>query len=701
MTFRVPIIPSLFALFLAGQSALSAQSADERARAIVSRMTLDEKIQELHGVTRSRTEARTVAAVPRLGIPPLRITNGPAGIGNGGPGHEGPATALPAPISLAATWDPELALLYGKVQGAEARDLANDLLEAPDINIARLPQGGRTFEGFGEDPYLVGRISVANIRGIQSEQVIANVKHYVANNQEEGRHNMNEVIGERALREIYLPAFEASVKDGHSASVMCAYPAVNGAYSCESEFLLKQVLRREWGFQGFVTPDYLAVHNMVPAVLAGLDVDALRGEEGLFAAKDLKPAIESGKVPIAVVDDMLIRRFRTMMELGVWDHPARLQPIPEKKDGMDARKIARQGMVLLKNQGGILPLNALALHSVALIGPYAMKASTGGGGSSAVHAIYTVDPIEGLQARLGPKVTIQLVDGSDLTKASEAARSADVAVVMVGDHASEGHDQDIALSGNQDRLVEAVAAANPHTVVVLKTGSAILMPWLDKVPAILDAWYPGEEDGNAVADVLFGDVNPSGKLPITFPRSVSDTPCTTPAQYPGDAKVDGYDRVAHYTEGILVGYRWYDSRSIEPLFPFGYGLSYTTFSFGKLSISSTHFPPDNPSQTLAVDFDIANTGTRAGAEVAQLYTGKPSSIAVPEPPKELVGFQKVDLQPGQTRRVHLTLDARSLSHWDADTHGWKIAPGTYRIMVGSSSRDIKLLGQVTVPASEK
>jgi beta-glucosidase len=696
MASRIPIILSLSASFLAGQGALPAQTADQRARAIVSRMTLDEKIQELHGVTRTPTEARVVAGIPRLAIPPLRITNGPAGVGNGGPGHEGPATALPAPISLAATWDPELAWLYGKIQGVEARDLANDLLEAPDINIARTPQGGRTFESFGEDPYLAGRISVANIRGIQNQHVIANVKHYAANNQEEGRHNMNETIDERALREIYLPAFEASVKEGPSASVMCAYPAVNGAYSCESEFLLKQVLRREWGFQGFVTPDYLAVHNMERAVAAGLDVDALRGEEGFFAAKYLKPAIESGKVPIPVVDDMLIRRFRTMMELGVWDNPATLQPIPEKQDGADALRIAERSMVLLKNQGGILPLDPSSLHSIALIGPYAAKASTGGGGSSSVRAIYTVAPAQGLQTRLGPKVAIQLLDGSDLAKAAEAAKSAGVAIVMVGDHESEGHDHEIALSGNQDRLVEAVAAANPRTVVVLKDGSAVLMPWLDQVPAILDAWYPGEEDGNAVAAVLFGDVNPSGKLPLTFPRRASDTACPAPAQYPGDAKVDGYDRVAHYTEGIFVGYRWFDAKPVEPLFPFGYGLSYTTFSFRKLSVSSRRFSPDNPAETLGVDFDVTNTGKREGAEVAQLYIGKPSSSAVPEPPKELAGFQKVDLQPGQTRHVHLTLDARSFSHWDSGTHSWKIGPGTYRIMIGASSRDIRLTSQVTV-----
>jgi beta-glucosidase len=695
-TFRIAV-STAWCLLAAGQGLVRAQSPDARARAIVGRMTLDEKIQELHGVKSSRTEARIVPGIQRLGIPPLRITNGPAGIGNGGPGHEGLATALPAPISLAATWDPGFAYLYGKVEGVEARDLANELLEAPDINIARVPQNGRTFEGFGEDPFLAGRISAANIRGIQSEHVIANVKHYDANNQEEGRHNMNEVIGERALHEIYMPAFEASVKEGHAASVMCAYPAVNGDYSCESAELLKHVLEQEWGFQGFITPDFRAVHHTVAAALAGLDVDALRGDDGFFAARYLKPAIEAGKVPISAIDNKLVRRFRTMMALGVWDHPATLQPIPEKQDGLQARRIAEQGMVLLKNAGAALPLSAAALHSIALIGPYALAASTGGGGSSQVRPIYTVTPEQGLRDRAGSQIAIHFADGGDLAQAAAVAKSADVAIVMVGDHETEGRDHPIALGGNQDQLVEAVAAANPRTIVVLKTGSAILMPWLDRVPAVLEAWYPGEEDGAGVAAVLFGDVDPSGKLPITFPRSVSQTFAATPAWYPGDANVDGYDRVAHYGEGIFVGYRWYDSKSLDPLFPFGYGLSYTTFRFAKLSLSSSRFSGRNPAQTLAVDFDLTNTGKRAGAEVAQLYIDKPSSSALPEPPKELVGFEKVELQPGQTRHVRLTLDARSFSHWDTATHAWAIAPGEYSVMAGSSSRDLRLRATVQVP----
>lgn len=386
-----------------------------------------------------------------------------------------------------------------------------------------------------------------------------------------------------------------------------------------------------------------------------------------------------------------------MMETGVWDHPATLQAITEKENGAIARRIAEQSLVLLKNQGALLPLNAGSLHSIALIGPYAGKACTGGGGSSSVKPAYTVSPLDGLKTRAGSKVAIQMLDGSDPVAAATAARNADVAIVMVGDHESEGHDHEIALAGKQDQLVDAVAAANPHTVVVLKAGSAVLMPWLDKVPAVVDAWYPGEEDGNAVASVLFGDVNPSGKLPLTFPKRASDSPCTTPAQYPGDAKVDGYDRVAHYTEGIFVGYRWFDAHSVEPLFPFGYGLSYTTFSFSRLSISPSQLSSKGPDK-VTVDFDVTNTGSRAGAEVAQLYVGKPASSAVPEPPQELAGFQKVSLDPGQTRHVHLTLNARSFSHWDSATHAWAMTPGDYRIAIGNSSRDIKLTGKVNLTA---
>jgi beta-glucosidase len=677
---------ALAAVVAAGAlSPVRAQDYNARAAKIVDRMTLQEKIQELHGV-QDKDHRRYVPGVPRLHIPDLRVTNGPAGAGPGDQTPQLPATALPAPIALAATWDPKAAYEYGVIVGREARYLANGLMEGPDINIARVPQNGRTFEAFGEDPYLVSRMAVGEIEGIQSQHVIADVKHYVANNQEADRFRVNEVIGQRALHEIYFPAFKASIEEAHSAALMCAYPKVNGIFNCENDYLMNQVLKKDWDFAGFITSDFGATHSTELSALAGLDLEMPGGK---YFAAPLEAAAKSRKVPMSVIDEKLVRRFRTMMALGVWEHPPRLHPIPQKADGLAARRLAEEGMVLLKNEGGLLPLDAASLHSIAVIGPYAAKAMTGGGGSSHVVPLYTVAPVEGIEHRAGPGVKVTFSDGSDRAQAASLAKSADVAIVMVGDRETEGRDHPIALEGNQDSLVEAVAAANPKTVVVLKSGSTELMPWAERVPAILEAWYPGEEDGNAVAAVLFGDVDPSGKLPLTFPKKLADLPASTAEQYPG---VDG---VVHYSEGIFVGYRYYDEKGIEPLFPFGYGLSYTTFAFKNLKISPATASGD-PSSSVTVDFDVTNTGHRAGAEVAQLYLGIPSSAAVPQPPKQLKGFDRVELRPGQTGHVSLTLDSGSISYWNVEKRDWAVMPGTYQVMVGSSSREIALSGSFSV-----
>jgi beta-glucosidase len=582
----------------------------------------------------------------------------------------------------------KLARLYGVIIGKESRDLADGLLEGPDINIMRVPQNGRTFEAFGEDPYLVSQMAVNEIEGIQSQHVIAEAKHYDANNQETNRFRINEIIGERALHEIYLPAFKAAVQQAHVGAVMCAYNKVNGVYNCQNKLLLHQILKKDWGFNGFVTSDFGATHSTVRSAMAGLDLEMPTGR---YFSSALKTAVQSGRVPMSVINDKLIRRFRAMMELGVYDHPPTLHPIPVKQDGRLAREIAEQCMVLLKNQGGLLPLDGSRLHSIALIGPYAARAITGGGGSSHVVPLYTVDPLEGIQRRVGRGVKVSFNDGADVAAAAALAKSSDVAIVMVGDYETEGRDHPLSLQGNQDSLVEAVAAANPHTVVVLKSGSAILMPWVKQVPAILEAWYPGEEDGNAVAALLFGDVDPSGKLPITFPKRLQDIPANTPEQYPG---VNG---VVHYSEGIFVGYRHYDADHIRPLFPFGFGLSYTTFRYKALSVSpKTISLSERSSQTVSVDFHVTNTGQRAGAEVAELYVGFPQTSAVPEPPKQLKGFAKLQLQPGETGHVRLELNARDFSYWNTKDHRWAILPGVYKMMVGSSSRDILLRGQVSI-----
>src|SRR5919108_5739960 len=456
---------TLLAWWLTGL--LPAQTADQRAREIVSRMTLEEKISQLHGF-RDATHNRIVLGIPRLGIPDFRITNGPAGAGPGGAGQKKPATALPAPIALASTWDRDLAREYGIVAGSESRDLGNDLLEAPTINIMRVPQNGRTFEGYGEDPFLTGQLAVAFVEGVQSQGILANVKHYVANNQETDRNVIDEKIGERALREIYLPAFEDAINRGHSASVMCAYPRVNGAYNCENAPLLDTILKKEWGFAGFVTSDFGAVHSTVESAMAGLDLEMPTSK---YFGEQLKAAVESGKVPVSVIDDKLIRRFRAMIEFGLFDHPPTPKPLPVREHGAIALRIAEDGIVLLKNSGGILPLKGSQLKRIVLLG--LAKASTGGGGSSHVAPLYTVDPLDGMRSRVDSQGTIETNDGADIPAATALAHKADLAIVMVGDQDREGHDQSLSLPGNQDELVKAVATANPRTVVVLKTGSAV------------------------------------------------------------------------------------------------------------------------------------------------------------------------------------------------------------------------------------
>jgi beta-glucosidase len=685
--FRVSIGIAAVALIVAGSSAAAtAQQAHvthaqavARARQIVAKMTLDEKISELHGV-HDATRYRMVPGVPRLGIPDLWMTNGPAGVGPGGASPQPPATAMPAPIALAATWDPELARTYGKLEAEETRSLGSLLFESPDINIARVPQGGRVFESFGEDPFLTGRITVATIEGIQSTSIMANVKHYLANNQETNRHTVNEEIGERALREIYMPAFEAAIKEAHSASLMCAYPKVNGAFNCENAPLLNEVLKKEWGFDGFVLSDWGATQSTVPSALNGLDLEM---PTGIYFDKALRKAVDAGQVPVSLLDEKLVPRFAKMIEFGDFGPQPKPAPIPVLAHGAVSRQIAAQGMVLLKNEGGLLPIDPTALRNVLVVGPYAVRPNTGGGGSSHVIPLYTITPYDGLSAELQARTTV--MDGSDINAAADAAKKAQMVIVMVGDQDTEGRDQSLELPAAQNELIKAVAKANPKTVVVVKSGSAVLMPWIDSVPAVLEAWYAGEEDGHAVADVLTGKVNPSGKLPLSFPRSVEDTLASNPEQYPG---VNG---VAHYSEGLEVGYRAYTAHKITPLFPFGFGLSYTEFSFDGLKVSRQ---PGSANAT--VSFKVTNTGKRAGAEVAEVYLGFPTIAEGNEPPLQLKGFRKVMLNPGESKTVELKLDARAFSYWSEKTHAWTVATGEFQVMVGDSSANTPLRANLTV-----
>jgi beta-glucosidase len=663
----------------AQQARASHAQAVARARQIVTKMTLDEKITELHGV-HDATRYRMVPGVPRLGIPDLWMTNGPAGVGPGGASPQPPATAMPAPIALAATWDPELARTYGKIEAEETRSLGSQLFESPDINIARVPQGGRVFESFGEDPFLTGRIAVATIEGIQSTGIMANVKHYLANNQETDRHTVNEEIGERALREIYMPGFEASIKEAHSASLMCAYPKVNGAFSCENAPLLNEVLKKEWGFDGFVLSDWGATQSTVASALNGLDLEM---PTGIYFDQSLRKAVDAGEVPASLLDEKLVRRFAKMIEFGDFGPQPKPVPIPALEHGAISRQIAAQGMVLLKNEGGLLPLDANSLKTVLIVGPYAVRPSSGGGGSSHVIPLYTITPYDGLSAELQGRTSV--MDGSDINAAADAGKHAQMVIVMVGDQDTEGHDQSLMLPAAQNDLIRAVARANPKTVVVVKSGSAVLMPWIDSVPVVLEAWYPGEEDGHAVADVLTGKVNPSGKLPLSFPRSVEDTLASNPEQFPG---VNG---AAHYSEGLEVGYRGYTAHNIPPLFPFGFGLSYAQFEFGGLKVSKQPGSAD-----AIVSFKVTNTGKRAGAEVAQLYLGFPAIDEGNEPPLQLKAFSKVTLNPGEAKTVELKLDARAFSYWSEKTHAWTVAQGEFQVMVGDSSANTPLKANLTI-----
>jgi beta-glucosidase len=651
------------------------QSPDRRAAELVAAMTLDEKISQLH-LQPDAEHQRFVPPIPRLGVPGFRIANGPAGMGPADDKPQKPATALPATMALASTFDTGVARSYGRLIGSETRALAHNVSEAPDINMARVPRNGRTFEGMGEDPVLAGALAAADIRGIQENGTIAEVKHYAANNQETQRQSIDEHIDERTLNELYLPHFEQAVTEGRAGSVMCAYPKINGVFTCENPALLQDKLRDDWGFKGFVQSDWGAAHSTVGSANAGMNLEMI---DGTWYGEKLKQAVEAGQVTEQRVGELLLPRFRTMFAFGQFDHPPVLSPLPTAEHDAAAKDFAERGMVLLRNEHAQLPLDP-GVRSIALVGPFATQAKTGGGGSSAVIPTSTVDPLPGLRQRV-PGAAVTLDDGSDPARAAALAHTADVAVVMVGDNEAEGKDRPgLALDGNQDALVAAVAAANPHTVVVVKSGGPVLMPWAASVPAILQAWYPGQQDGAAVAGVLFGDVNPSAKLPITFPAADADTPANTAAQFPG---VNG---VAEYSEGLQIGYRWFDAQGRTPLFPFGHGLSYTTFAFSGLTVKNTG---DGATAT----FTVRNTGHRAGAEVAQLYLGFPAAAG--EPPRQLKGFERVELAPGQARRVTIPLDARDFSVWDTGSHAWRAVRGGFTVQVGDSSRSLPLRAPLT------
>lgn len=649
-------------------------------------MTLDEEVRLMYGVARPRGvhSVGYVAGIDRLGVPPLVLSDGPVGVRDSCWNEKYPdnckirqSTALPATVSLAASFDPGLARRYGSLLGAEARARGVDVIYGPAMDIVRVPQGGRNFEYFSEDPFLTGSLATAYVQGVQSQDVAAQAKHFALNNQENDRHGASSNAGERTQREIYLPAWQQVTGAGGADSVMCANNLVDGTYSCANTHLLREVLEGEWGWPGVVGSDYGATTSTLGPVNGGLDEEFSGRLWGEWYS-GLAQLVRSGKLSRAVVDAHVRRILRMMFELGMFDAGRSTGSVRVRAHGAVARTVAERGAVLLKNAHGALPLRAGSVHSVAVLGNYAATALTGGAGSSKVNPYFTISPVREIRQRVGPKTEVSTADGSNIARAVDLARRSDVAVVIANDVEQEGRDRsDIALPGDQNRLIRAVAAANPHTVVVLETGSAVTMPWLAKVPAVLEMWYPGEEGGAALAALLFGDENPSGKLPVTFPTSLRQDCCHSAPRYPE------HNHAYDYSEGLRVGYRWYDAHHLRPLFPFGYGLSYTDFRISGLTLGSRMLDFGQPA---TAHLQVTNTGSRAGIATPQVYLAFPPGAE--EPPRRLVATAKVPLAGGESKTVTITLPARSFAYWNTQAHNWDFAGRAYTVLAGTSSRDL-------------
>ncbi|MEE4543658.1 glycoside hydrolase family 3 C-terminal domain-containing protein [Streptomyces sp. V4-01] len=808
----------------------------QRVDQVLARMTLAQKLQEVHG-DGSDAYAGTIPAIPELCVPALTLDDSPAGVGHGMSG----VTQLPAPVAAASTWDTQLTKQYGKVIGSEQWGKGNVVDLGPTVNIVRDPRWGRAFEAYSEDPYLTGQIGAADIDGIQSTGEMAQVKHLAVYNQETNRNSStdNAVIDQRTEQEIYLSQFGDIIKQSNPSSVMCSYSYINGQAACQDPYVMQQVLRKQWDYQGFVTSDWGATHSTMPSVKAGMDMEMATGQ---YYGDPLVQALAGGQATEADIDNLVRPTLTQMFRFHLFTRQPTGTPdtvVTTPAHRKVGRQVAEDGTVLLKNQGGILPLSPSKKSSIAVIGDDAgPNALTSGGGSAAVRADSIVTPYDGIAKRAGKNVTVtysqgdssngglplvpsnvltpssgsgngltvQYYDGTapagspvatgnvdqvayrwnggspaagvpgsnwsakytgtltapstgtytfslnsddgsrlildgktlidnwhdqggdtaakgtvDLTAGQKvaveldyyqggggsslqlgwqapggpatpleaavaAAKASDTAIVFASNNGSEGSDlSSIDLPADQNELIQAVAAANPHTIVVLNTGSAVTMPWLDSVEGVFEAWYPGQDYGSAIAALLFGDVNPSGKLPVTFPKSLADVPAATPAQWPG---VDG--KVA-YSEGLNVGYRWYDTKDIAPQFAFGSGLSYTSFEFSDLKVSK---PTTTSLGSVKVGVDVTNTGERAGSDVVQLYVGDPAATG--EPSSQLKGFQKVDLKADQTKHVTLTLPATAFRTWNTTAQAWQVADGAYQLMVGDASDHLPLQGTVRV-----
>ena len=704
--------------------------ADKRVADLLKRMTPEEKASMLAGSGWMES-----MPIPRLGIPAIKMADGPLGVRSwagssaitGIPGSplKVLSTSFPAGVAMAATWDPELVQREGQAIGQEVKALGRDMILGPTVNINRVPLWGRNFEGYGEDPYLAARLGVAYVKGVQSEGVIPSVKHFDDNNEEFERHRIDEQIDARTLHEIYLPAFKAAIQEGGAWTVMSAYNLVNGVHCAESTALLTDVLKKEFDFKGFVVSDWGSTYSTAATVNAGMDLEmpggppmqawfALPGTRaagngaGWLTADKVLAEVKAGHISEATLDDNVGRILRVIFLSGIFDHPhAGGGEVNTPAQVAVALQGATESIVLLKNTRSLLPLNEKKIHSIAVIGPNAVVARTGGGGSSLVAPKYAISPLDGIRKRAGSGIEVKSalgvgMEGEDpaldtaeararlLKEAVDAAAHADVAVVVVGRYEKiEREDFDVKtmdLPAGQDELIAAVEQANPRTIVVLNTGDPVTMTrWIDKTQALVDMWYGGQESGAALAAILFGDANPSGKLPLSLPREFKDSPAA--ANYPVSGLGAGLK--VNYAEGIYVGYRYYDTKNVEPLFPFGFGLSYTSFEYSGLTVTPYVSAGKAGLTGAVVSLKVRNTGSRAGAEVVELYVHDGHS-KIDRPVHELKGFRRVALKPGETQTVAFTLGRAALSYWSPEKKEWTADPGTFEIQVGASSRDIRL-----------
>lgn len=696
---------------------------EQRVEDALSRLTVEEKIGMVHAQSKFSSPGSQ-----RLGIPENWMTDGPHGIRAevlwdewyGANWTNDSCIAFPALTCLAATWNPEMSLLYGRSIGEEARYRNKNVLLGPGVNIYRTPLNGRNFEYMGEDPYLASIMVVPYIHGVQENGVAACVKHFALNNQEIGRHVLDVKVDDRALYEIYLPAFKASVHEGGAWAMMGAYNKYKGEHCCHNQYLLNDILKRDWGFDGVVVSDWGGTHDTREAIYNGLDMEFGSWTDGLswgasnaydnyHLAQPYLQMIRNGEVGTKELDDK-VRRILRLTFRTTMDRNRPYGSFGSEEHALAGRRIAQEGIVLLQNKNNVLPVDLATTQRILVVGENAVKMMTIGGGSSSLKVKYEVSPLQGIQARVGnaaqvtyvqgyksPAVKAQDVQGAVApeeevidyaalrNEAVEAAKSADVVFFVGGLNKNDGQDcegndrADMGLPYHQDELIEALTRVNPNVVVVIVSGNAVSMPWVKQVPSIVEAWYSGTEAGNALASVLFGDVNPSGKLPFTFPVRLEDNSAHAVGEYPGDGKE------IVYKDGIFVGYRWTDKQKAKPLFPFGHGLSYTTFEYGKATTDKKQM---SASDQITFTIPVKNTGAREGAEIVQLYISDLKS-SLPRPVKELKGFKKVNLQPGEEQLISFTIDKEALSYYDDTRKEWVAELGKFEALIGASAGDIR------------